>query len=190
MNTPTHLLTAAALLMRRDAPARNTAVVVGALLPDLSIFVLFGWARLIQGVPEREIWRSLYWQEPWQTVGAIANSFPVWVLVLMVAACLGWRVFAALAGAALVHLMLDFPVHADDAHRHFWPLIDWRFHSPLSYWDGRYNARWVMAAEVVLVIACVAILWRRFENGVTRGLLVLTGISLCAAPIYFWLALG
>jgi len=53
------------------------------------------------------------------------------------------------------------PVHAEDAYRHFWPLTDWRFFSPLSYWDVNHHARWVGTVEVILAIGCIAWLWRK-----------------------------
>ena len=59
MNTSTHLLIGAAALARRDPDGsqrwRNRAIVVGALLPDAAIFVLFGWARGIAGISEHEL---------------------------------------------------------------------------------------------------------------------------------------
>ncbi|MEL7173895.1 MAG: hypothetical protein AAFN05_13140, partial [Pseudomonadota bacterium] len=82
MNTATHLLTAVAVLARPGRPGRNTAVVAGALLPDAWIFGFWGWHRA-QGVPELRLWRELYWQEPWQTVGAIANSAPLGLAILV-----------------------------------------------------------------------------------------------------------
>ena len=79
MNTPTHLLISAAVLARHGKPARNWAVLAGALIPDAAIFVLFAWARLVQGASERELWSNLYWQAPWQSLVAVANSVPLFL---------------------------------------------------------------------------------------------------------------
>ena len=190
MNTPTHMLTAAALLTESGDRRRNWAVVFGALLPDLSIFALVGWARLIEDVPHHQIWRHLYWQEPWQTLSAISNSYVVWAVLALLAYWLGWRVLLFVAGAALVHLSLDFPFHASDAHKHFWPLIDWRFHSPFSYWDGNHHSQWVGLLELGLVLASMAVLWRRFSSRVVRGALMAGLASLVAVPLFFWWTLG
>ncbi len=160
MNTPTHLLTAAALLARPERSARNWAILAGALLPDLSIFVLFGWAQL-QGIAQADIWNKLYWQEPWQTLGAMSNSIPLWSLLLAAAIMARSALLAGLGAAGLIHIALDFPVHADDAHKHFWPLTDWRFHSPLSYWDTDHHSRPVMLVEFAICLACMAALWHR-----------------------------
>ena len=189
MNTPTHMLAAAAVFSRRHRPQRNAAILFGALVPDLSIFVLFGWARA-RGIPQNEIWTSLYWQEPWQTISAISNSFPIWSLALVIGLATRLHLVMVVAAAVLIHLALDFPVHASDAHKHFWPLTDWRFHSPLSYWDTNHHSRVVMLAELALCIACIAVLGRRHEGWFVRGLLCLALISLAIVPLYFWLTLG
>jgi len=183
------MLTAAALLTRRGQPYRNAAVLFGALVPDLSIFVLFGWAR-IQGIAQSDIWRKLYWQEPWQTLSAISNSFPISAAALVIAIALKSRLLAVLAGAMIVHLLMDFPVHADDAHKHFWPITDWRFHSPLSYWDPGHNSRFVMLAELAICIASMIVLWQRFSGWVVRSALGVALISLGIVPLFFWLTLG
>lgn len=189
MQTPTHILVAAALFARPAAPRRNALVFAAALLPDLSIFVLFGWARLIRGATEHEVWRVLYWQEPWQLLNAVSNSFPLWGLVLAAGLVARRQLVAVFAGAGLMHLALDFPVHNSDAHRHFWPLSDWRFHSPLSYWDQRHNGDIVGWGEIVLALALMAVLAVRFGSTATRVLLSLAALSYVAVPAYFRLML-
>ncbi len=189
MNTATHILTASAVLARRDKPYRNAAIVFGAFLPDLSIFVLFAWAKW-NGISQSVIWRQLYWQEPWQTLSAISNSFPIWGAVLALGLLIRSRVLAVLGGAVLIHLALDFPVHADDAHKHFWPLTDWRFHSPLSYWDSNHHSGYVMAGEFILCLAGLIALWLRFSGWLVRSALIAAIISLFAVPVFFWLTLG
>lgn len=190
MNTPTHMLTAAALLSKSGESRRNWAIIAGGLLPDLSIFALVAWARLVEDQPHRQIWRETYWQEPWQTLGAISNSFVIWALVALIAYRLGWHIVLFIAAAMLVHLALDFPFHANDAHRHFWPLSDWRFHSPLSYWNEHYHSRWVGLLELGLVLASMALLWRRFDSRLVRGALLAGLASLVAVPAFFWWTLG
>ena len=190
MNTPTHMLVAAALFSKPAARNRNIAVLSGAVLPDLSIFVLYAWGKFIDGQSSWQIWRETYWSEPWQTLGAISNSFPIWGLVL--GGAIAFRVWwlALLAGAALMHLALDFPVHAGDAHRHFWPLTDWRFHSPFSYWDNRHYGDVVAILEVALGAALTLILWLRFSGLWVRAMLALSFTLYAAVPLYFWATLG
>ena len=184
------MLTAAALLTKSGDQRRNWVVLAGALLPDLSIFALVGWARLVENLPHRQIWREIYWQEPWQTLSAISNSFVIWVCIALLAYWLGWRIVMFLASAVLIHLCLDFPFHAADAHKHFWPLTDWRFQSPLSYLNDHHHARWVGALELGLVLISMAVLWQRFHNRLVRGGLVAGLVSLAAVPMFFWWTLG
>ena len=167
MNTLAHAVIAAAALSRPEAPRRNLAVVAGALAPDLSMFVFFGWSRL-QGWSGDETWNVQYWTEPWQMLGAISNSAVLIGLLLSVALWRRWQLIVVAGAAALLHVGLDFPLHADDAHRHFWPLSDWRFASPVSYWDPAYNGHWGTVIETVTVLAATLILWMRFSGPKTR----------------------
>ena len=117
------MVIASAALARAGTPKRNWTVLAGAFVPDASMFVFFAWSRL-QGWSGDETWNVRYWMEPWQTLGAASNSFLVFGAALALALAL-WRsspLIAVFCGAALLHIALDFPLHADDAHRHFWPL--------------------------------------------------------------------
>lgn len=189
MQTPTHMLVAAAVLARPGDRARNIALAMGALLPDLSIYILFAWSKFT-GVPELEVWKKIYWQEPWQTWSAISNSFPLWGAVLVIGIATRRTWIWALAAAATIHLCLDFPVHHDDAHKHFWPLTDWRFYSPFSYWDPAHHSGLVSALEIALGTLCIVALWRRFTTTWVRVALVMALIAYAAVPLYFRIALG
>lgn len=179
MNTVTHIIVASAALSRKHAPARNRAVVAGALIPDFSIYVMSGWA-LATGRMNETLWQVTYWQEPWQILGAITNSVP---LALILLASGVWRnspVLSVLAGAMLIHAGLDFPLHADDAHRHFWPLSDWRFQSPISYWDPRHYGFWGGLLDFACLFAGLIVLWMQFE---ARWVRILLGILALLAAI-------
>ena len=191
MNTQTHVLLAAALLSKPDAPARNTAVIAGALIPDLAIYTLFVWSKFA-GIPERRVWNELYFNPPWSDAVAIGNSAPLY-LVLLIAGLLiarRWRaglLLAFFAGAALTHIATDLPVHADDAHAHLWPLSDLRFRSPVSYWDPNHNGQVFAFVEMGLGLLLTVILWRRFHSAWVRGLLILAIVAYLGPPIYFGL---
>ena len=177
MMTQTHLLAASALLTRPGHGYRNIAVIFGALLPDISIFILFFWARGVVGISEAELWSVTYWSEPWQTLSAVSHSFPLFLLLAALAYYFKSQLLFIIAAAALLHIALDFPVHADDAHKHFWPLTDWRFFSPLSYWDEKYFAHLVRPIEILISFTCLIVLWRRFEVNHVRAVLGLIMIS-------------
>ena len=204
MNTPTHLLIGAAILAKpsdrtalqdRSLPWRNWAVLAGALMPDLALLLMFAWMRGVEGVSEAALWRDVYWQAGWQRVFAIGNSAPLYVLLLTVAWLARERLFGKVLGifalAALIHLAFDLPFHHDDAHRHFWPLSDWRFHSPLSYWNPDQHGDIVGLIETILAVGLIALLWRRFRgNRWVAGSLAVALISYVAVPAYFAITLG
>jgi len=190
MMTPTHLLIAGAVLTRRHRPAENAAVLAGALIPDLSIYVLYGWSKLIAGISSRTVWSQLYWQEPWQTLSAISNSLPLYAALLLAAWTIGLRWLILLAAAALIHLAFDLPFHASDAHMHFWPISDIRIVSPLSYWDSRHYGDIVRFGELALALVSLTIIWRRFDALWVKAAMAVLLASYVAVPLYFRLTLG
>ncbi|WP_299624635.1 hypothetical protein [Pelagibius sp.] len=194
MNTPTHLLIGAAVLARpaEDAAARrrNAAILIGALVCDAAIFILFAWARLLQGISEHRLWSEVYWQEPWQTLVAIGNSIPLYLGLLIFGLVARSQIAIVFAAAALLHLAFDLPFHHDDAHPHFWPFSDWRFHAPLSYWDRDHHGQLVSLAEIGLAVVLIVFLWRRFASRLVRAVLLLAFATYVAVPAYFTLMLG
>lgn len=92
----------------------------------------------------------------------------------------------ALAGAALLHIGLDFPLHHDDGRAHFWPISNWVFQSPLSYWDRDHHAGIIGPIEIAACFLLGAVVWRRFKG---RGMRALVSV-LCAAeaaPVFVWM---
>jgi len=189
MLTNTHILIAAAALARpRFIKRQNMLVIFGGLFPDLSVFAM----ALVGRMPGNEVanlWRKpdgMYWQEPWQFLSAFSNSIPLYIVALLGFMFLVrrhkpmrglWLGLALFFAACLLHVLMDFPVHADDAHVHFWPLTGERFHSPVSYWQSQYFGDWVGAIEVVLGIGLATVLWRRFKTRLPR-----IGTVLMAVP--------
>ena len=52
----------------------------------------------------------------------------------------------------LLHALGDLPLHHDDAHRHFFPFVDWRFISPLSYWNPDHHGDLISRLEFIGVL--------------------------------------
>ena len=189
MNTQTHLLLAAAVLGRRAGPRGQAAILAGALAPDLSIFALAGFA-VLTSMSGEAVWEDAYWSEPWQTLSAVSNSFPLWAAALALSLSLRRRIPALFCAAALLHLAFDLPVHADDAHRHFWPITDWRFHSPVSYWDPAHFGRIASLAEAAGGLGLALVLWRRHVARWVRVALVLAALGYAAVPVFWIFSLG
>ncbi|MEM6412681.1 MAG: cobalamin biosynthesis protein CobQ [Pseudomonadota bacterium] len=193
MMTQTHLLVAATLFAKRGSVRRNSAVIAGALIPDAAIYVLFVWA-VATGIPQETVWGEIYWQEPWQTWTAAGNSVPLYLTGLLISLALitpndgrpRWQALPALfCLAALTHLAGDFPLHNDDAHQHLWPLSEWRFYSPVSYWDRDHFAGIVAPLETLLGLALCIVLFRRFEALWVRFALGTCFLAYLAVPLFF-----
>jgi len=124
MNTPAHLIFGLAAFGKPDAPKVTAAALVGAILPDLSLYLLAGTHLFVLGTSPDVVFGELYFSELWQTIFKIDNSFLLWGVVLGLGVAIRSAWVVALAGAALFHIGLDFPLHHDDGRAHFWPLTD------------------------------------------------------------------
>ena len=186
MNTPAHLIFGATAFGNKAQPWTTAAAILGALAPDVSLYVMAGWQLVILGTDPNIVFRVMYYSDAWQSVFAVDNSFLIWGALLGFALWLRRPVFVAFAGAGLLHLALDFPLHNDDARMHFWPLTDWKFISPVSYWDPRHYGGVVGMIEIIASLVCLVILWRRFQVIWQRAILFLAGM-LQVAPFFAWI---
>ena len=182
MNTPTHMLIGAALFARPLVPATLVAALTGGLAPDLPMFAMVLWSTRIVGVPEHEVFSTLFFSDTWQSVFAVDHSFLVWGAVLGLAI---WRrnvILRCFAGAGTLHALADFLTHHDDARRQFWPVSDWVFRSPVSYWDARFYGNAFGLFEVALVVALTVLLCRRLKQWQERALILVTA-GLVVLPV-------
>nr|WP_255599373.1 cobalamin biosynthesis protein CobQ [Hasllibacter sp. MH4015] len=147
-----------------------TAALCGAMVPDLSLYLLVGWHLVVLGTDAQIVFGQLYFSDTWQTIFAIDNSLILWGVFVGVALWRRWPVLLAFAGAGLLHIALDFPLHAGDGRPHFWPLSTWVFDSPFSYWDSRHGARWIGPLELAASAALTIVLWRRVRELPWRAL--------------------
>ena len=108
----------------------------------------------IVGSSEQLIWSTLYFQPSWQLFFDLFNSIPVAVIILVAAR--QSRFVQLVAASALLHLLFDLPLHNDDAHRHFLPFTNWRFESPVSYWDSNHFGHIVAILELTAAVAISA----------------------------------
>jgi len=163
------MLVSVAALGRRGDGARNRAAALGAALPDVPIFVLFVVARFALGQPSSEIWTRTYFEPGWQLAVDLLHSVPLAAAGLAAARWRGRVGWQALFASMLLHSALDLPVHTDDAHRHFLPLTNWRFHSPVSYWDPQSYGRQVAVVEIAAALALSVRAFRLLTSRAARG---------------------
>lgn len=175
MNTPAHAVFNLLVLDAKDRSHWLWPVALGSILPDLPMVSFYAWQKLVLGTPERVIWRERYYLESWQAFFDLFNSLPILGVGLVVAWWLGASRWLALLASMVLHCLCDLPLHHDDAHRHFWPISDWRFESPVSYWDPSHYGQWISLAEIALVLGGSAWLFLHHESRKARLLVGAVG---------------
>lgn len=189
MNTPAHVAASLLVWRRQERPSAVVAVVAGALLPDIAMFGFYAYQRLWAGQPEREIWSTLYFDEGWQLLFDLMNSFPLALAALLVCRWRKWSLGTLCAASVLLHLSCDLPVHHDDAHRHFLPLTDWRFVSPISYWDPHYYGNLFGPLELLFSVgSCLYLTMGRHPRPVriAAGVILFFGLVGLAFAMVMW----
>ena len=185
MNTPAHLIFAAAAFARPHERRRTLAALAGAITPDLSLYLMAGIAIFAMGISPSYVFDTLYFSDGWQMVFKIDNSFILWGLGLGLGWLLKSPTVMVFAGAGLLHLAFDFPLHHDDGRAHFWPLSNWVFESPVSYWDNRHYGWIVGPIEMLVSFALCVILFFRFDSLRSRAVICLAALTQ-VAPVFVW----
>ena len=115
----------------------------------------------ILGTSEHIIWSETYFEQDWQLIFDLFNSIPLFFVLGLACYFLKFQLGFLIAASAVLHMMLDLPLHHDDAHRHFLPFSNWRFQSPVSYWDPRHFGSIVAWIELAFALfACAFVCWR------------------------------
>ncbi|MBA3911213.1 MAG: cobalamin biosynthesis protein CobQ [Rhodobacter sp.] len=177
------MLIGAAVFARPIVPATLVAALLGGLAPDLPMFALVLWSTGLAGVPEHDVFSRLYFLDSWQAVFAVDHSFFVWGLLLALGHWRGHLVLTAFAGSGFLHAAIDFLTHRDDARRQLWPVSDWVFRSPVSYWDPNYYGTIISVVELGLVLLAAAFLCRLHRKLWQRALIVLLAAILVVPVI-------
>lgn len=120
-----------------------------------------------------DIW---FFENPWViTLQNLFHSPLLLVLYIAVAYCLwkrgnagsGWLFW--LSAAAMLHTLLDIPLHVDDGPLLLFPLNwTWRFASPVSYWDPRFYGQEWSSFEFGLDVVLLAYLGWIYRNDFRR----------------------
>ncbi|NEP17652.1 MAG: hypothetical protein F6J97_12220 [Leptolyngbya sp. SIO4C1] len=194
MNTPSHIILNLAILGRRSQPQWNPHIALGAFIPDAAMFVFYGWTRVIRDLPERQIWGTLYYDPTWQTIFDLWNSIPLALLGVATGLWLRRRRQTQMLGSAIalccasiiLHCLEDLPTHREDAHRHFWPLSNFRFESPISYWDPNHYGDIFAPIELAIVLLSSLYVFRLVRSRWGRGLLIAVNIFLCLGYLGFY----
>ena len=173
MNTPAHLIFGAAAFSKPERKGSLTAALLGSFAPDFSLYFMVAFSIWWKGIPASTVFREYYYSDEWQSIFAVDNSFVLWGILAGIALWRRWHLVAVFAGAALLHLVFDFPLHTHDARQHFWPITDWMFHSPFSYWDRGASAGIIGPMEALVSTVLAIVLLIRFTDWRIRALVVL-----------------
>jgi len=170
MNTPSHLVINLLLLESVTEHPPVSSVVAGSVLPDIPIGIFYLYTCLIRRLPQSAVWNKAWDDSIWHDVSDATHSFPLIILAVAVSAWFHQPWCLWLFVSMGLHALFDLLLHHDDAHRHFFPLSDWRFASPVSYWDVRYHGAIAARVEVLAVLLACIVLWQRYPSSGMRWL--------------------
>lgn len=187
MHTPAHMFVGAALFAKAGRPAVTRAAILGGLLPDVPLILMVGWSLWVMRLPPGVVFDRLYFSDAWQAVFAIDHNLWLWGIGAALALALRAPVATAFTLSGLLHAVTDFLLHHDDARRQLWPVTDWVFQSPASYWDPAHYGRVVGPLELLLCAALAVVLWRRFAGKTARAWIILGLLAEAGPPILFTL---
>jgi hypothetical protein len=195
MNTQSHVIMGA-VFFGRGIPSKAWAGALGGLIPDMPMFLIVLVLKL-NGMPAHQIFSEMYWQNWWQVTNAIGHNLWLWSgLVILglvnrdrlstsVRAFDNWTRVSLFAGSALLHTIVDFFCHREDAHMSFWPVTRWKFISPVSYYDWNHYGMWFSLFEVALGLTLSVILFRQYGSRVLRVFLAIAMALYVAVPAFF-----
>lgn len=189
MNTPSHAIINLAILGQLFPSEFNLLIAIGGILPDIPIFLFYGWAKFIAKLPERQIWSQAYYFPFIQTVVAIFHSIPLALIGFAIACFYQWQILQILCLSLILHSLFDLPVHRDDAHRHFFPFSNYRFISPFSYWDVKHYASIVSLVEISLVFLSTIITFSSVDSLLGKGLIIAVNGFYVISYLHFYVYL-
>jgi membrane-bound metal-dependent hydrolase YbcI (DUF457 family) len=148
------------------------------MLPDVP--AMAGTAYYIGPAFLREGWRSMdsekvveaiYVSGPFGSTGVALHSVvpPLTLLLLYAILGLGRRDRRRIALWFLIgwlgHAVADFLTHADNARPIFWPLSDWTWTSPISYYDPLHHGQeFFLVSHALILVIMAALLVRRVRQ--------------------------
>ena len=148
--------------------------VVGAVVPDLPYLLVFAAAVLRAGpgmLADLGLWHSL-WRNP---LICALHSFVPWGVVLLGAVVLLRArnpAPAPIMGSSLAfilgwgfHVILDMFTHRSDGYPIFWPLSDYRFPTPISYWEPSYHGvAFSLACDGLIALLLLRLVVQRWRG--------------------------
>jgi hypothetical protein len=165
MTTPAHAVINLALFEKKTNTKHFWWIVLGGLVPDLFTTIYAVVLGLMRYSGE-QIWEEFYFGTPIFQIVSLTHSlwlFPALTFFFLYV----WkkRAMVYLFASWSLHIFADFWLHAEDAYMHFWPLTNWRFESPISYWDPRYYGFQVAMIEAIVYDIALFYLLKKYWKG-------------------------
>jgi hypothetical protein len=151
-------------LTHKEYKSINPILFTGALMPDLPLFMFFVFYSLISPTSQQVIWRELYFHPSWQIVFDLFHSLPLWGILFLLSFFAKRYQASIFCMAALLASAQDLLVHYEDAHAHFFPFSDYRFASPVSYWNPEHYGRQFAVIEILMVVVAGIWTFKRLES--------------------------
>jgi hypothetical protein len=183
MTTPTHAILNLFLLYKKSDPSIGKYIFVGSILPDIPTFLFFP-LMLALGKSGREIWDVTYFEQSWQVLWSVSHSLWIWPLCLLVSIVSKWKKLQYFFGSMILHIIVDFCVHASDAYSHFWPFNNWRFYSPISYYEPSHYGDVVSFLESIMFVICSYFVYQRIESKMIRAVILLFSFILIGVLLF------
>lgn len=196
MLTQSHVAIGLLVAARSGRRAAIFGAIVGGITPDFFMLPMFLIARFVLGQDMTQIWDETFYAAPWWTIDQIANSAPLYALLLIAGLAGGqrWhshalpRFVTAFALTGLLHVAFDFLTHSSDGHAHFWPVSDFVFASPVSYWEAAHFGRAFGLVEALGGLVAAGVLWWLYRGWQVRTfcgvLLVLSLLGLLITALF------
>lgn len=184
MNTPAHVIINLALLGKRAKWAYSGVIMIGGILPDIPLLIAYGIQASIIGSSLSRLEAPLLW------ISEVLHAFPILLLAMLLAWCLHRPSFLWLCLSMFLHALFDFPIHNEFAHRHFYPLSDFQFLSPFSYWDPQYFGHYFAITEMLIVLIASLFCVRHITTTNFRIIIYVTASFYFISMLYFIMTFG
>ncbi|MFT4561169.1 MAG: hypothetical protein ACI9BW_000909 [Gammaproteobacteria bacterium] len=190
VNTPAHAIVNLALLGRKGATGLAVgAIVLGAMVPDIPIVLFYLIEKFVRCTPEAIIWGELYEMSPWYVLTSTLHSFVVVGGMFVIFRWIGKPTLALFSLSMVLHSLGDIFVHTTDAHRHFFPVSDYQFVSPVSYWDPNHFGIYFFAFELLsCLVLSIHLIRKNSVRNVKPWVLSLLGLYVAgiAYALFVW----
>ncbi|HEY9855433.1 MAG TPA: zinc dependent phospholipase C family protein [Stenomitos sp.] len=156
MNTHSHAFFTFAALHNVEGAG---LAVAGSVFPDALYYLAVPAIAARRGLSYRQAQTEVYRIPALRRMVDAIHAFPVlavvalfayWFYPPMLMFCLGW----------LSHLAIDFVTHGKGCHPHFWPILPFKFESPVSFYEEDRFGKQFMVVEHTLMAFILGYWWK------------------------------